>query len=170
MWVMPTSDVISNILLWGIIHMWMMPHNRILDMGILSHDTWCTWCPMILDVDMIIYHSTKYEWCHMTWYWCVWCHMWVMHTSGLPVCVCGCQVIGYQVWVMFHVRVMGTLKMGNIVLRAGLELTWLPFWTSVVPLHHIGSMMSPRYPHSTVYAASCLRDQFRLLHSPPWNC
>ena len=37
-------------------------------------------------------------------------------------------------------------------------------------LQHLGSLMSPLYPHLPVYATSCLRAQYRLLHSSPWNC
>ena len=41
--------------------------------------------------------------------------------------------------------------MGNI------EPTSLVFWVSVLPLHHIGSLMSPLYLRIHVYAAHCLR-------------
>ena len=33
---------------------------------------------------------------------------------------------------------MGVIKMRNIVPRAGIEPTSLPFWASVLPLHHVG--------------------------------
>ena len=55
---------------------------------------------------------------------------------------------------------MGVTKMGNTVPRAGLEPTSLAFQASVLPLHHVGSL---------IYVAPCLRDQCRLLHSPPWD-
>ena len=48
--------------------------------------------------------------------------------------------------------------------------TSLAFWGRVLPLHHIGAMMSPLSPCLPVYVASCLRGQYRLLHSSPWNC
>ena len=65
---------------------------------------------------------------------------------------------------------MGVMKMGNIVPRVELEHTSLTFWTSVLPLHHIGSLTSPLYPHPPIYAAACLRGQGRPLHSSPWTC
>ena len=43
---------------------------------------------------------------------------------------------------------IGVMKMGNIVPRAGLEPTSLAFWASVLPLHHLGPLMSPLYPHA----------------------
>ena len=52
----------------------------------------------------------------------------------------------------------------DIVPRVGLEPTSLTLQASVLPLHHIGSMMSPLYQCPPVYAAPCLRDQCRLLH------
>ena len=60
--------------------------------------------------------------------------------------------------------VMGEMKMRNSVPRTGIKPTSLAFLASVLPLHHIGSLMSPLYPHLPVYAAPCLRDQCRLLH------
>ena len=59
---------------------------------------------------------------------------------------------------------MGVMKMGNIVLRVGIKTTSLALWASVLPLHHVGSLMSPLYPHLPVYAVSCLRGQCKLLH------
>ena len=55
------------------------------------------------------------------------------------------------------------MRMGNIMPRAALKSTSLTFRASVLPLHHIGSLMSPLYPCPPVYAASCLRGQCRLL-------
>ena len=37
----------------------------------------------------------------------------------------------------------------------------------MLPLHHIGSLISPLYTHPPVYVAPCLRDQCKLLHSSP---
>ena len=62
---------------------------------------------------------------------------------------------------------VGVMKMGNNVPRAGLKPTSLAFWASVLPLHHVDSLMSPLSPHPPVYAAQCLRGQCRLLHSSP---
>ena len=59
----------------------------------------------------------------------------------------------------------GVMKMGNIVPRAGLETTSLTFQASVLLLDHIRSLMSPLYSRLPVYAALCLRGQYRLLHS-----
>ena len=52
--------------------------------------------------------------------------------------------------------IVGVMKMGNNVPRADIESTSLAFRTSVLPLHHIGSLMSPLYPRSPVDAAPCL--------------
>ena len=49
--------------------------------------------------------------------------------------------------------------MGNTVPKAGFKPTSLAFRASVLPLHHIGSLMSPLYPRLPVYAAPCLRGQ-----------
>ena len=51
--------------------------------------------------------------------------------------------------------------------RVEVKPTSLAYWASVLPLHHIGSLMSP---HTPVYVALCLRGQSRLLHLSPWNC
>ena len=65
----------------------------------------------------------------------------------------------------------GVVKVRNILPRAGIERTFLAFQASVVPLHHVGALMSPLYPCLPVYAAACLIGQCRLLlHSTPWNC
>ena len=57
--------------------------------------------------------------------------------------------------------VMGVMKIGNVITRAG--ITSLAFRVSVLPLHHIRSLMSPLYPCLPVYSAACLRGQCRLL-------
>ena len=59
------------------------------------------------------------------------------------------------------------VKMETTVPRAGLEPTSQVFRTSVLPLRHICSLMSPLSP---AYAAPCLRGQCSLLHLFPWNC
>ena len=46
--------------------------------------------------------------------------------------------------------------MGNILPRAGLETTSLAFQARVLPLHHIGSMMSPGYPGVCVCVSVCV--------------
>ena len=48
----------------------------------------------------------------------------------------------YRIMVM-ETSVIGVVKMGNIVPRAGLEPMSVALWASVLPLHHIGSLMSP---------------------------
>ena len=58
--------------------------------------------------------------------------------------------------------VVGETNMGNTVPRAGLEPTSLAFLASVLPLHQLGSLMSPLYPHLPAYAAHCLRGQCSL--------
>ena len=62
---------------------------------------------------------------------------------------------------------MGVLKMGNTLPRARLEPTYMTFQASVLPLHHICSLMSPLYPHPCVYVVLCHRGQCRQLHSSP---
>ena len=59
--------------------------------------------------------------------------------------------------------VVGVMEMENTVPSAGLELTSQAFWVSVLPLHQVGSLMSPLYAHPPVYAAPCLRDQCRMV-------
>ena len=59
------------------------------------------------------------------------------------------------------------MKMGNNVPREVFKPISLAFQASVLPFHHVGSLMSPLYPCLPVYVAPCLRDQCRLLHSPP---
>ena len=71
--------------------------------------------------------------------------------------------------VMCHATVVGVMKMGNTMPRVGLEPTSLPFWASVLPLHHIGCLVSPLYTCPPVCAAPCLRGQCRPLHSLTWN-
>ena len=52
---------------------------------------------------------------------------------------------------------MGVMKIWNIVPRAGLATTSLVFQASVLPLSHVGCLISPLYPQLAVYAAPCLR-------------
>ena len=59
------------------------------------------------------------------------------------------------------------MKMGNIVSRSENEPTALAFWASVLPVHHLGSLMSPLYPRPPIYVAPCLRGQCRLFTRPP---
>ena len=47
--------------------------------------------------------------------------------------------------------------MGNIVARVAHEPISLEFRTSVLPLHHVGSLVSALYPRLPVYVALCLR-------------
>ena len=49
-------------------------------------------------------------------------------------------------------NVLGVMKMGNIVPRVRSEPSYLAFWASVLPLYHIGSLMSALYPYLPVYA------------------
>ena len=59
--------------------------------------------------------------------------------------------------------VVGRMKMGNIVARAGLKPTSLAVRANVLPLHHVGSLLSPLYPCPPVYVTPYLRVQCRLL-------
>ena len=48
---------------------------------------------------------------------------------------------------------MGVMTMGNNVPRSGLKPTFLAFWASMLPFHHIGSLTSLLYPCPHVYVA-----------------
>ena len=52
----------------------------------------------------------------------------------------------------FYESVVGVMKMGNIVSRAEVKSTSLAFQASVLPLHDVGSLMSPLYPCLPVLA------------------
>ena len=56
------------------------------------------------------------------------------------------------------VCIVSVTKMGNIVPRTGIE-------PSVLPLYHIGSLMSTLCPCPPGYVALCLRYQCKLLHT-----
>ena len=56
----------------------------------------------------------------------------------------------YKIMVLAS-SVMGVMKMGNIVPRAGVEPTCLVFWASVLPLQYIGSLMSPLYTYLSMW-------------------
>ena len=43
--------------------------------------------------------------------------------------------------------VVDVMKMRNTLPRAGIKPTSLAFWANELPLHHIGSLMTPLYPH-----------------------
>ena len=52
---------------------------------------------------------------------------------------------------------VGVMKTGNIMPRAGIEPTFLAFRASVLPLRHVGSLMSTLHPRPPVYVALYLR-------------
>ena len=55
------------------------------------------------------------------------------------------------------------VKMGNIVPRAGIDPTSLAFLASVLPLHYVGSLMSPLFiPMPTNLCSSLLQ---RYVHA-----
>ena len=62
--------------------------------------------------------------------------------------------------------VVGVIQMGNNVLKAGLEPTFLGFGASVLPFHHVDSLMSPLDPHPPIYVARCL-NAYSPLPPPP---
>ena len=52
----------------------------------------------------------------------------------------------YTVHILYRIiitatSVVGVMKMGNVVSRAGIEPTSMAFWASVLP-HHVASLMS----------------------------
>ena len=61
--------------------------------------------------------------------------------------------------ILFKSIVVGVTKMGNILPRAGIKPTYLAFGASVLPLHHVGSLMSPQYSRPPVYVTLCHRGQ-----------
>ena len=81
----------------------------------------------------------------------------------------------YRILVI-STNVVGVTKMANTMPRMGLEPTSLAYRASVLPLHHIGSLMLPLCPCPPVYVALCLRGQCRLLHDlgsliqSPYQC
>ena len=60
------------------------------------------------------------------------------------------------------------MKMWNIVHRAGIEPTSLVYRASLLPLHHISSLMSPLYPCLPDYAAHYMRGHCIPLLTHPW--
>ena len=68
----------------------------------------------------------------------------------------------YMILVM-ATSVVSVIKMGNLVPRAGLKPHFWHSGAGVLPLHYVGSLMTPLYPGIPVYAASWLRGQCRLL-------
>ena len=120
------------------------------------------------------------SWCRCAWYrsgvallkssWvCTISHVSIRH--GLPLDVARKsnlnklkQLLLHGVGKLLHAIVAGAMKIGNIVPRVGIEPISLTFWASVLLFHYIGSLMSPLYPGLPVYAAPCLRGQYRLLH------
>ena len=58
------------------------------------------------------------------------------------------------------ISVLDVMKMGNIVPRAGLEPTSLHIQASVLPLHHVGSLMLPMYPSLPIYASEVRADYY----------
>ena len=89
-------------------------------------------------------------------------------------CVSGLSLISYDCDEIVlracpDVIFVGVKKIGTTMPRAGFEPTSLTFRASVLPLHHVGSLISPLFPCLPVYVALGFRGQCRLLHSSPWN-
>ena len=63
-----------------------------------------------------------------------------------------------------HIKksVVGVMKIGNIVPRAGIEPTPRAFQASVLRYHHIGIVVTSG--SLTVYGAHCLRGQFTVMN------
>ena len=87
--------------------------------------------------------------------------LWFFHLLGLRQSCQSSLVEGTTVRTV--VSVADVKKMWNIVPRVGIEPTCLAFRASLLPLHHIRSVVSPLSPRLPVYAAPCLRGQRRLL-------
>ena len=66
--------------------------------------------------------------------------------------------------VLMETSVVGTMKMGNIVPKAGIEPTYLTFWAIVLPIHHLGYLMSQLCSRLPIYVSPCLTCQCKLLH------
>ena len=53
--------------------------------------------------------------------------------------------------------------------RVGLEPTSLKFWAGVLPLHHVGSLMSPLYTHTRLFmwlfASEVSADYYTYIYS-----
>ena len=88
-----------------------------------------------------------------------------IHTQGRFTNHTACSL--YRIMVT-TTSVVGVVKMGNSVPRAGLESTSLAFQASMVPFHYACSLMSPLYPHLPICVVLCLRGQCRLLQY--FNC
>ena len=63
-----------------------------------------------------------------------------------------------------YICVVGVMKMGNIVPRVAIEHTSLAFRACVLPVYHVGSLMSPLYPSPPVYATPSLRGPCKHMH------
>ena len=81
-----------------------------------------------------------------------------IQSDNLPCCSCrvlcepsstGMLQIDYPE-LLVSIYVMGVTKMGNTVLRVGPEPKSLAFQANVLPLHNVGSLMSPLYPRPPV--------------------
>ena len=77
-----------------------------------------------------------------------------------------CRFTNNTAHSLYRIIVMATSVTGvmKYCAQSGFEPTSLVFWASVLlPLHHVGSLMSWLYPRLSVYAAPCLRGQCRRL-------
>lgn len=61
------------------------------------------------------------------------------------------------------IKILGMTKVGKIVPRVGSEPTPLAFQVTVIPLHHICSLISQVYPRLPAYIAPWLRGVCRPL-------
>ena len=64
---------------------------------------------------------------------------------------------------------MGVLKVGNTVPRAEIEPTSLAFRVSVLPIHHIGYLMSSIRPHSSLPEKSVQTTTLTPCNCKPFN-
>ena len=70
----------------------------------------------------------------------------------------------YRIMVMTTSVIVCVMEKGTIVPGAGLKPTSLAFWVNVLPLHHVGSPMSPLYLYLPVYAITKVKST-TILHN-----
>ena len=83
---------------------------------------------------------------------------WLVRAPASSVYMIGSRAL----WWWQCDNIVGLMKIGNIVPRAGLKPSSLAFWASVLPFHHIGSLKSPLYPRMQLLASEFSADYYTL--------